>query len=258
MNYSNFFLDNLINIYYITRQFPHFQILQKHIKMIVEKYPSQIFDSHYFFELPEDILLSCLENDDLNFYEIDIWNRVLKWGIEQMPRKLNKRKMEDWMIEDFLELEEKLKNCIQLIRFHHIQSKDFYKDVIPFQPIIPDTIFNDIVKFHLTNEVLVIPFCNVRRPNLHESDASIDNQVSLLLRFLESDKYLGYFWSRFCEKKLHVYIKFLLFLFINIFYLSIAIFAILIIMWSSIIFAMHASIRKFIDYMTIEDRSFSI
>jgi hypothetical protein len=77
-----------------------------------------------------------LESDRLNFYEIEIWNRVLNWGIKQIPGKLDKFKVEDWTTEDFTELEEKLKNCVPLIRFHHIKSEDFCKFVIPFQPII--------------------------------------------------------------------------------------------------------------------------
>lgn len=81
--------------------------------------------------------MSCLENDNLNLYEIDIWNNVLDWGIKQISKKLDKHKLEDWSTEDFMELEEKLKKCIPLIRFHHINSKDFYNAVVPFQPILP-------------------------------------------------------------------------------------------------------------------------
>jgi len=133
-DYNNFLLDNLLRVYNLTIQFPQFQILQRHIIMLIEKHPTEIFNSHYFLELPEKILLSCLKSDDLHLYEIEIWVKVLDWG---MKRKLNKHKVEDWAIEDFTELEMKLKNCIPLIRFYHIKSGDFYNEVIPFQPIIP-------------------------------------------------------------------------------------------------------------------------
>jgi hypothetical protein len=136
-DYTNFLLDNLLELCNITSLFPHFQILQRHTTVLVKNYSTQIFNSHYFLELPENIVVSCLENDNLNLYEIEIWNKVLDWGIKQISRKLNKRKMNDWIMEDFMELEEKLKNCIPLIRFHHINSKDFYNSVVPFQPIIP-------------------------------------------------------------------------------------------------------------------------
>lgn len=127
----------MLEICNITNLFPHFQILQRHIKVLVRNYPTRIFNSQYFFELPEDIIILCLESDNLNLYEVEIWNNVLNWGIKQIPRKLNKRKIEDWTTEDFMELEEKLKNCTPLIRFHHINSKDFYNAIVPFQSVIP-------------------------------------------------------------------------------------------------------------------------
>src|SRR5581483_11975901 len=105
-------------------------------------------------------------------------------------------------------------------------------------------IFNKILKNHLTNEVS-LTFNSVRRPNLRESEASLEDRTSMLLNFLESDKYLGYFWSSICEKKFHNYIKFSLFLFLCIFYFWLTIFAIHIIMWLIMMFTMHATIRKF-------------
>ncbi|GBC17287.2 phospholipase D/nuclease [Rhizophagus irregularis DAOM 181602=DAOM 197198] len=189
-NYTNFLLDNLLEMCNIISLFPHFRILQRHITILVRNYSTRIFNSQYFIELPENIVISCLENDNLNLYEIDIWNNVLDWGIKQISKKLDKHKLENWSTEDFMELEEKLKKCIPLIRFHHINSKDFYNAVVPFQPIIPGRIFNGVLKYHLTNEILT-PFYSVRRPNLRESEASLENKTTMLLNFLESDKYLG-------------------------------------------------------------------
>jgi hypothetical protein len=105
--------------------------------MLIKKHPTQIFKSNCFLDLPENIFLSCLESDRLYLYEVEIWNRVLSWGIKQIPRKLDKSKVKDWTVEDFMELEEILRNCVPLIRFHHIKSNDFYSFVMPFQPIIP-------------------------------------------------------------------------------------------------------------------------
>ncbi|CAG8522773.1 1833_t:CDS:10 [Funneliformis caledonium] len=174
----NFFLDNLVGIYNLTTQFPHFQILQRHFTMLIENHPTEIFNSHYFLELPEEILLSCLRNDNLHLYEIEIWEKVLEWGINQIPRKLNRFKVEDWEVEDFIELEMKLKKCIPLIRFYHIKSGILYNDVIPFQPIIPG-------------------LC----PELYDNKATLSNTLKLLDSI---DKYFGYFWSRIYARKLHV------------------------------------------------------
>ncbi|CAI2162747.1 12540_t:CDS:10 [Funneliformis geosporum] len=205
---TNFFIDNLIVIYNLTTQFPHFQILQRHFLMLVEKHPTEIFQSHNFLELPEEILLSCLKNDYLHLYEIEIWEKVLDWGINQIPRKLNRCNVEEWEAEDFIELEMKLKNCMPLIRFYHIKSGILYNEVIPFQPIIPDPIFNKILKFHLTNEILSLPIeiSNVRCPELYDNKATLSNTLKLLDSI---DKYFGYFWSRIYARKLHGSIEFL-------------------------------------------------
>ncbi|PKC04974.1 POZ domain-containing protein [Rhizophagus irregularis] len=252
-NYTNFLLDNLLEMCNIISLFPHFRILQRHITILVRNYSTRIFNSQYFIELPENIVISCLENDNLNLYEIDIWNNVLDWGIKQISKKLDKHKLENWSTEDFMELEEKLKKCIPLIRFHHINSKDFYNAVVPFQPIIPGRIFNGVLKYHLTNEILT-PFYSVRRPNLRESEASLENKTTMLLNFLESDKYLGYLCSIICEKKFHGYFKFIIFLFLCILYFWLTAFVIHIIMWLIMIYTMHATVRKFIDYLHIENR----
>ena len=59
--------------------------LQKFCTEFMAKSPDKIFESLDFTSLPEKSLVSLLKRDDLRMKEIEIWEYVLKWGLEKNP-----------------------------------------------------------------------------------------------------------------------------------------------------------------------------
>ena len=59
--------------------------LQNHCTDIISKHPEKIFESPDFASLSEKFLVSLIERDDLRMKEVDIWEHVLRWGLEQNP-----------------------------------------------------------------------------------------------------------------------------------------------------------------------------
>src|SRR5690242_6693783 len=62
-----------------------FSTLQKYCTDLYSKEPVKIFKSLSFPSIPEKLLVSLIQNDNLQMDEIQIWKHVLKWGIAQNP-----------------------------------------------------------------------------------------------------------------------------------------------------------------------------
>ncbi len=81
--------------------------------------------SKKFSSLDKDILY-LLERDDLQAEEIDIWNLLIKWGIEQIPGLGSENSDRDkWDQENFEALKNTLSQFIPFVRFIEISSDDF-------------------------------------------------------------------------------------------------------------------------------------
>ena len=57
--------------------------LQQFCADVIAKSPEKIFKSAYFTSLPEKYLVQIIKRDDLQIKEIEIWEHVLKWGLEK-------------------------------------------------------------------------------------------------------------------------------------------------------------------------------
>ncbi|GBC40603.2 BTB/POZ protein [Rhizophagus irregularis DAOM 181602=DAOM 197198] len=47
------------------------------------KSPEKVFNSFDFNSLHEKSLVSLIKRDDLQMKEVELWERVLKWGLEK-------------------------------------------------------------------------------------------------------------------------------------------------------------------------------
>ena len=57
--------------------------------------------------------------------------------------------LNSWNKKDFLSLKNTLNPFILHVRFFNISSKDFHIKVWPFKKVLPETLFEDIVSFHM-------------------------------------------------------------------------------------------------------------
>ncbi|RIB16232.1 hypothetical protein C2G38_2190500 [Gigaspora rosea] len=127
--------------------------LQQFCANIVAKHPSIIFDSDEFLTLPENILIFILKLDNLQMDEGKIWDYIINWGIAQNPSlPLNP---DQWSDEHFLTLKSSLQNFLPLIRYFQISGEDIFEKVRPYQKILDQTLWADIMlKFMASNKAI--------------------------------------------------------------------------------------------------------
>src|SRR6266511_2189955 len=124
--------------------------LQNHCTDILSKDPEKIFKSSDFASLSKRSLISLIKQDNLRMKEIDVWENVLRWGLEQNPALLPIP--ENWSDDDFKAMENTLQECLPFIRFFQLSSNEFLKKVIPYQKLLSDQLYKDLLTYHLGDD----------------------------------------------------------------------------------------------------------
>ncbi|GES81711.1 hypothetical protein GLOIN_2v1722009 [Rhizophagus clarus] len=144
-----------------------------------------------------NVLRELLKRDDLQIEEINVWNSLIKWGIEQTPGLKHKNNRDEWTNKNYEDLKNTLKEFIPLIRFTCINSGDFFDKVRPYKAIIPNNIYEDIMEFYLKeispNSIPLTP----RIGTNHIGSTIIKpNLASAIINYIE-EKYHNYQRSRY-------------------------------------------------------------
>ncbi|RIA93821.1 hypothetical protein C1645_873867 [Glomus cerebriforme] len=131
--------------------------------------PKPFFNSPQFQTLGKNILIELLKRDDMLIDEIELWSYLIKWGISQTSKLKGKNvtNLNRWNKKSFLALKNTLNPFILHIRFFDISSKDFHSKIRPFKTVLPGTLFEDIVSFHLAEikpKINKLPSRNSRIP----------------------------------------------------------------------------------------------
>src|SRR5215470_14336014 len=72
-------------IYQTSFENDSFLELQKYCTDLMSKDPDKIFNSQNFSSISEKILVSLIQNENLQMSEIQVWEHVLEWGHAQNP-----------------------------------------------------------------------------------------------------------------------------------------------------------------------------
>ena len=97
------------------------------------KDPNPFITSKRFLSLDQDILYYLLERDDLGIEEVVVWDRLIKWGVEQTPGLGSENNdLVKWNNENYEALKKTLDQLIPLIRFIEISPRDFFDKVRPY------------------------------------------------------------------------------------------------------------------------------
>ncbi|UZO02520.1 uncharacterized protein OCT59_021000 [Rhizophagus irregularis] len=124
--------------------------LQNYCNDLITNKPDKIFNSNNFSSIPENILISLIQNNNLKTNEVQIWNHVLKWGLDQNPGLPSDP--ESFSEDDFNTLKNTLQQCIPLIKFDNFSSKEFLENVFPYREILPEALFIDLIKLFLDHD----------------------------------------------------------------------------------------------------------
>ncbi|GBC52580.2 hypothetical protein GLOIN_2v1868410 [Rhizophagus irregularis DAOM 181602=DAOM 197198] len=85
--------------------------------------------------------------DDLQMKEVEVWENVLKWGLAQNPTLIPDPST--WTDDDFKKMKITLQNCIPLIRFFCLSAKEFSYKVRPYQKLLNNHLYEDLLNFYL-------------------------------------------------------------------------------------------------------------
>src|SRR6266480_16519 len=124
--------------------------LQKFCTDLISEKPEKIFESHDYISIPEEMLVSFIQNDNLQMSEVQVWKHVLKWGLGQNPElssdptSLSK--------DDFNTLKKTLQQCVSYIEFHNLTSKEFLDNIYPYKKVLPKELRDDLVKHFLNHD----------------------------------------------------------------------------------------------------------
>src|SRR6266542_5472504 len=116
------------------------------LEKICEK-PEILFNSNKFINLKAPLLELLLKRDDLNIDEIEIWESLLKWAVNQQNVKNDDPTK--WSKDDITKIERELYKFIPLIRFYDIEPTDFFYKVYCYKDILPQDLIHDLLEFHI-------------------------------------------------------------------------------------------------------------
>ncbi len=144
--------QNFVLVLHTIFKFASCKKLLDHCLELICVDPRPLLDSENFSSLDKDILFDLLKRDDLLVEEVDIWDCLIKWGIEQTPGlgSMNSDRA-GWNQENFEELKKTLSQFIPLVRFVGISRADFFNRVRPYKTVIPHHIYEEIVEYHYLN-----------------------------------------------------------------------------------------------------------
>src|SRR5204863_9618551 len=132
-NKANWIEQNFDLIYQTSFENNSFLELQKYCTDLISKEPNKIFNSPNFSSIPEKLLVSLIQNENAQIGEVQIWEHVIKWGLAQNPELPSNT--ESYSKDDFNILKNTLQQCIPLVRFHNLTSKEFSEKVLPYKKI---------------------------------------------------------------------------------------------------------------------------
>ncbi|POG67180.1 hypothetical protein GLOIN_2v1650209 [Rhizophagus irregularis DAOM 181602=DAOM 197198] len=147
INKTNWLEQNFDLVYQTSFENDSFLKLQKYCTDFISKDPEKIFNSPNFSTIPERLLITLIQNDNLQMKEIQVWEYVIKWGLAQNPDLPSDPT--SFSKDDFNALKNTLHHCIPFIRFRNLTSREFLMKVKSYKKILPKELYNDLINYFL-------------------------------------------------------------------------------------------------------------
>ena len=146
-NKENWMEQNFGLIYQTSFKKNVFMELQKYCNDLISKEPDKIFKSLNYSSTSENLLVSLIQNDNLQISELQVWEHVLKWGLAKNPELPSDPT--NFSKEEFNTLKNSLQQCIPFIKFYNLTSEGFSDKVLPYKKILPKELYKDLLKTYL-------------------------------------------------------------------------------------------------------------
>ncbi|RGB41615.1 hypothetical protein C1646_685167 [Rhizophagus diaphanus] len=151
------------------------------------KFPGKIFISSDLTKFPEKSLTSLIKRDDLQMKEIEIWEIILKWGLAQNLNLISDP--DTWLDDGFKSMKNTLQNCLPLIRFYSLSSKEFFHRVEPYKKLLNQQLYKELLSSYMDPDIKANE--NISLPRSLKINGIIDskivdlNIVSLITRWID-------------------------------------------------------------------------
>ncbi|GBB99764.1 hypothetical protein RclHR1_03620013 [Rhizophagus clarus] len=146
-NNKNWMEQNFSLIYQTSFENNSFLELQKYCADLISKSPDKILKSISFSSVPDKLLISVIQSNNLQMSEIQVWKYVVKWGIAQNPELPSDPAT--FSKEDFNILKNTLQQFIPFIKFNNLTPREFSDEVLPYKKILPKELYKDLLKIFL-------------------------------------------------------------------------------------------------------------
>ncbi|EXX59130.1 hypothetical protein RirG_191670 [Rhizophagus irregularis DAOM 197198w] len=147
--------------------------LQNFCTNCMTKSPHKIFNSFDFTSLSEKSLISLIKKDDLQMKEIEIWDHVLRWGLEKNSTLLPDPTT--WSDDDFKMMENTLQHCLPLIRFFSLSSEEFIQKIHPYKKLFRQQLYEELLNSYLNPNSK--PSDNILLPRNRIINGIIDSKI---------------------------------------------------------------------------------
>src|SRR4051812_42746192 len=110
----------------------------------MSKEPEKVFNLIDFNSISEKCLTSLIQHDNIQMDVIQIWERIIKWGIAQNPELSSD--LSSYSKDDFIALKNTLQQFIPYIKFYGLTHKEFIDKVYSYKKVIPEELRDNLIK----------------------------------------------------------------------------------------------------------------
>ncbi|GBC06533.1 hypothetical protein RclHR1_00690023 [Rhizophagus clarus] len=149
-NKKDWMVQNFDLIYRKSFETDSFPDLRKFCFELISHEPNKIFNSPKFSSIPENLLITLIQNENVRMSEVQVWEHVINWGLAQNPELSTDLK--NYSKEDFNALKNILQHCIPFIKFQNLTSKEFSSKVLPYKKVLPKDLYKELLAYFLEND----------------------------------------------------------------------------------------------------------
>ncbi|GBB97534.1 hypothetical protein RclHR1_00300013 [Rhizophagus clarus] len=187
-NYQDWLKQNFALIQQVSSKTSEFSKLQNYWSTTIRKEPEILFNANDFTSVDKEALLSIYKDEELCMEENELWNHIIRWSKARntdLPEDIN-----EWTTNDFNILKKTIDDFLPHIRFYEISSEDFCYNVMPYNSLLSNDLYQDLSRFHLvSNWTPKFNSLTPRRTNVTLDSKLIDReQATLISSWIQGNK----------------------------------------------------------------------
>lgn len=146
-DHKDYLEQHLVEIFHTTANIASCKVLHNHCQQAISARPELLFNADDFTKLDHEAFKSLLQQDNLKMDEIDIWKKLISWGVAHTAELT--AHLHTWSHGDFQKLGETIKDLVPLVHFVAITANEFYHHVMPYKKALSKNLYKEVLQYHL-------------------------------------------------------------------------------------------------------------